>query len=83
MPPAIETIIGLAISFKANATALARARWPIPTPLLVARMIVGFSISVNCSKMNVVVVPQRNLLMIERQQLHALQTLRCSVHLHK
>ena len=44
IPPAIETIIGLAISFNANATALARARCPIPTPLLVARMIVGFSL---------------------------------------
>ena len=41
IPPAIETIIGLAIGLSASAIALARARWPIPTPLLVARMIVG------------------------------------------
>ena len=45
MPPAIETIIGLATGFNASATALARAKWPIPTPLLVARMIVGLDIS--------------------------------------
>jgi hypothetical protein len=44
MPPAIETIIGLATSLSAIATALARARWPIPTPLLVARMMVGLDI---------------------------------------
>jgi hypothetical protein len=42
IPPAIETIIGFATSLSAIATALARARWPIPTPLLVARIIVGF-----------------------------------------
>jgi hypothetical protein len=45
MPPAIETMMGLATGFNASATALARAKWPIPTPLLVARMIVGLDIS--------------------------------------
>ena len=45
IPPAIETIIGFAISFKEYAIADARAKWPIPTPLLVARIIVGFSIT--------------------------------------
>ena len=67
MPPAMETIIGFATSLRARAIALARARCPIPTPLLVARMIVGFSICTNYSKKNVVVDPQRSLLMIERQ----------------
>ena len=41
IPPAIETIIGFAIGLRAKAMALARAKWPMPTPLLVARMIVG------------------------------------------
>ena len=43
MPPAMETIIGFAISRSSSAIAVARARCPIPTPLLVARIIVGFS----------------------------------------
>jgi hypothetical protein len=30
---------------RARATALARAKWPIPTPLLVARMIVGLDMA--------------------------------------
>jgi uncharacterized membrane protein YoaK (UPF0700 family) len=38
----IETIIGFAISLSATAIALARAKWPMPTPLLVARIMVGF-----------------------------------------
>jgi hypothetical protein len=42
IPPAIETIIGFAISLSATAIALARAKWPMPTPLLVARIMVGF-----------------------------------------
>ena len=46
IPPAIETIIGFAYSFNASAIADARAKWPIPTPLLVARIIVGFSITI-------------------------------------
>jgi hypothetical protein len=37
-------MMGFAYSLRANAIALARARCPIPTPLLVARIIVGFSI---------------------------------------
>jgi hypothetical protein len=45
IPPAIETIIGFATGFSARATALARAKWPIPTPLLVARMIVGLDMA--------------------------------------
>jgi hypothetical protein len=45
MPPAIETMMGLATGFNASATALARAKWPIPTPLLVARMIVGLDMA--------------------------------------
>ena len=36
----------IANSFKASAIADARAKWPIPTPLLVARIIVGFSITI-------------------------------------
>jgi hypothetical protein len=36
-------MIGLAISFSSRAIALARAKCPIPTPLLVAKIIVGFS----------------------------------------
>jgi hypothetical protein len=49
IPPAIETIIGLAMGFKASATALALAKWPIPTPLLVARIIVGLDIVASLS----------------------------------
>ena len=47
IPPAIETIMGLATGLSASATALARAKWPIPTPLLVARMIVGLDMSLS------------------------------------
>jgi AcrR family transcriptional regulator len=38
-------MMGFAYFFSSSAIALARARWPIPTPLLVARMIVGFVMS--------------------------------------
>ena len=43
MPPATETSTGLALPDNSRATADARAKWPIPIPLLVARMIVGLA----------------------------------------
>ena len=57
IPPAIETIIGFATSLSARATALARARWPIPTPLLVARMMVGLVISLAYLNLFLTMIP--------------------------
>ena len=45
IPPATETITGVAKFFIASAIAVALAKWPIPIPLLVARMIVGLPIA--------------------------------------
>jgi hypothetical protein len=42
-PDAIEIIIGLAKLFNSEAIALALVKCPIPIPLLVARIMVGFS----------------------------------------
>ncbi|CAB5110138.1 unannotated protein [freshwater metagenome] len=41
-PAAIETIIGFENSFNSAAIALERVRWPMPIPLLVAKIMVGF-----------------------------------------
>jgi hypothetical protein len=57
IPPAIETIIGLAISLREIARALARAKWPIPTPLLVARMIVGFVMALAYLNLFLAIIP--------------------------
>ena len=45
----METMIGFAYFFSSSAIALARAKWPIPTPLLVARMIVGLFMMVKAT----------------------------------
>ena len=45
IPPATETITGVANSCIAVAIAVARAKCPIPIPLLVARIIVGLTIT--------------------------------------
>jgi hypothetical protein len=42
-PDAIEIIIGFAKLFNSEAIALALVKCPIPIPLLVARIMVGFS----------------------------------------
>jgi hypothetical protein len=42
-PEAIEMIIGLAKLFNSDAIALDLVKCPMPIPLLVARIIVGFS----------------------------------------